>query len=99
MDVVSTIISAVVKGMEAIAWAQGKGYLGGKSDWMEAATSAMGLLDRGKDLIAALLADPTEYDRLEAMPQAEKEAEIKRLLYPTPLADLVEKTRKDMTGG
>lgn len=102
MDLLGTIFSAINTGLKAIDWAKSKGLLGGSDKWsvvIQAASDGMALLERGKALFAAIIADKDEYDRIEAMPQAAKEAEIQRRLYPTPLADLVAQVRDQMTGG
>ena len=101
MDLLGTIFSAINTGLKAIDYAKAQGWLGGSDKWaviIQAATDGMALLERGKELFAAIIADKSEYDRIEAMPQAAKEAEIVKRLYPTPLADLVAKVRDQMTG-
>jgi hypothetical protein len=98
MDVVSTIFSLVNKGIEAISWAQSKGYIGGSTNWVPAAQDAIALWDRGKALFTVLMSNPSEYDQIDKLPQAEKEAQIAKRLYPTKLNDLVEQVRKEMTG-
>lgn len=99
MDIAASIFTVVNKGIEAFAWAQSKGYLGGSADSTLAKLAQYAeLWGRAQKFALMLVSNPAEYDRINGLPQAEKEVEIAKHVYPTPLKDLVERVHDEMTG-
>jgi hypothetical protein len=82
MDPVSTAFSVIEGIIRVISLAKASGMLGGTSTWIAYAEDLAATVGNFRGFVMTMVNDPSEYDRIAALPQAEQEAEIRRRLYP-----------------
>lgn len=76
-------------GMQAVAEAQKRGMLGGSVNWGVAVDDYLALRGNLDAFIDVWKEGGAQYDAINDLPPEEKYAEMKRIMYPTKLKDLV----------